>query len=55
MNMSKNLFETQNFNSLKEALKDIKPSDSQSTDRSPVNQTFMQKFMRLCVTRAIIQ
>ena len=36
--MSKNLFETQNFNSLKEALKDIKPSDSQSTDRSPVNQ-----------------
>ena len=44
MNMSKNLFETQNFNSLKEALKDIKPSDSQSTDRSPVNQTLCEVY-----------
>ena len=42
--MSKNLFETQNFNSLKEALKDIKPSDSQSTDRSPVNQTLCEVY-----------
>ena len=44
MNMSKNLFETQNFNSLKEALKDIKPSDSKSTDRSPVNQTLCEVY-----------
>lgn len=44
MNMSKNLFETQNFNSLKEALKDIKPSDSQSTDRSTVNQTLCEVY-----------
>lgn len=42
--MSKNLFETQNFNSLKEALKDIKPSDSHSTDRSPVNQTLCEVY-----------
>ena len=42
--MSKNLFETQNFNSLKEALKDIKPSDSQSTDRSPVNHTLCEVY-----------
>lgn len=42
--MSKDLFETQNFSSLKEALKDVKPSDSPNTGRSPVNQIICEVY-----------